>query len=201
MKTITRIRKIGQIALAVPFIIAALLLGTGEADATHSQTITAKALIDHECDSTEWHFVIVQVASQDQAPPSILVTWSDNSEAVVVLDKYTGKTAHYTTTLHLDLAVVRAEATIYGSWSGQFNLSHGPCEPTTPPEECPEGTRPIGIKPDGSLDCVPDAPPTTEPPTTPTTEPPSTTVTFPDDTATSVVAPAEPVVVTAEFTG
>jgi hypothetical protein len=38
-----------------------------------------------------------------------------------------GSTAHYRTTLYLNSSVTGAWAVIKGSWSGQFNLSHGPC--------------------------------------------------------------------------
>jgi hypothetical protein len=38
-----------------------------------------------------------------------------------------GSTAHYRTTLYLSSSVTGAWAVIKGSWSGRFNLSHGPC--------------------------------------------------------------------------
>jgi hypothetical protein len=38
-----------------------------------------------------------------------------------------GSTAHYRTTQNLSSPVTGAWAVISGSWSGNFNLSHGPC--------------------------------------------------------------------------
>ncbi len=93
-----------------------------------SKTITAKALYGHECNDKEWHFVITQIDDKDNAPDSIYVEWGNGDSENVPLDKFTGGTAHYTTTSNLDSPVVYAEADIYGDWSGQFNLSHGPCD-------------------------------------------------------------------------
>jgi hypothetical protein len=99
----------------------------------HEQgTITAKALTDHECDATEWHFVINQIDSEAKAPQSITVKWANGSTEVVPLSKFTGGVAHYATTSNLDSTVVSATATIYSWWKGQFNLSHGPCGAPTP---------------------------------------------------------------------
>jgi hypothetical protein len=97
------------------------------AGTSSSQTISAKALTDHECNSSEWHFVITQVDDESDAPASIHVVWANGDEADVPLDKFTGGVAHYATTANLDSAVVSATTEIYGTWSGQFNLSHGPC--------------------------------------------------------------------------
>ncbi len=94
-----------------------------------TQTITAKALIDHECDASEWHFVITQIEEESLAPATIFVQWGNGNSENVPLDKFTGKTAHYTTYSNLDSPVISAEAEIYGDWGGQFNLSHGPCDP------------------------------------------------------------------------
>jgi hypothetical protein len=108
-------------------------------------TITAKALTDHECDSTEWHFVINQIDSVDNAPATIHVVWANGASENVPLSKFTGKVAHYVTTSNLDSTVVSATADIYVGWSGQFNLSHGPCggptpTPTPTPTETPTET-------------------------------------------------------------
>jgi hypothetical protein len=101
-----------------------------------SKVISAKALSDHECDSLEWHFVITQVESEELAPDSISVTFSKAGAVIVELDDFTGKVAHYTVSDYLDETVISATTTIYGSWKGQFNLSHGPCKTsTTKPED------------------------------------------------------------------
>ena len=108
----------------------ALVPGTGPRTldpALLAQPISAKALSDHECDSSEWHFVINQIDTEANAPDSILVTWTNGKSESVPLDKFTGGVAHYTTTSNLDSTVKSATASIYDGWSGQFNLSHGPC--------------------------------------------------------------------------
>jgi hypothetical protein len=120
------------VGLATSFLI---LTGGGGGTIAHAETreISAKALIDHECDATEWHFVINQVDTAANAPASIFVTWANGATEDVPLDKYTGKVAHYVTTANLDSTVVSATADIYAGWSGQFNLSHGPCGPSPSP--------------------------------------------------------------------
>lgn len=98
-------------------------------DAQCSREISAKALCDHEIDWTEWHFVITSVDPPD-APASIHVEWSNGNSEDIPLDGVTGHVAHYTTTSNLDADVTSATAVIDASWSGQFNLSHGPaCGP------------------------------------------------------------------------
>ena len=109
--------------------------------------VKPSTLADHECHSGEWHFVINQVASNP--PASITVRWSDGYQEVVQRWKFTGGVAHYVTTSRLNKAVVNAWTTIYSGWSGQFNLSHGPCVPPTatptntkvPPTATPTATR------------------------------------------------------------
>lgn len=123
----------GQYTLGACPEVVPTLPPTEEPPADTTMTISAKALTDHECDSSEWHFVITQVDSESDAPGSINVTWANGNSASVSLDKFTGGVAHYTTTANLDSTVVSATATIYSDWSGQFNLSHGPCG-VTPPE-------------------------------------------------------------------
>ncbi|HEX9679038.1 MAG TPA: hypothetical protein VGA08_00235 [Candidatus Saccharimonadales bacterium] len=131
-------RRVLNLLLAIGMVSAMLLVSAipafagGEDDG--DQQISAKALNDHECDSSEWHFVITQIEDQAHAPSSITVDFSGGDSEVVLLDSFTGKTAHYTTTSHLGETVVSATATIYGSWDGQFNLSHGPCGEEPPPE-------------------------------------------------------------------
>ena len=55
-----------------------------------AQSISAKALDDHGCDTTEWHFVINQLGSDADAPSSIHVKWANGNGADVSLDKVTG---------------------------------------------------------------------------------------------------------------
>ena len=103
--------------------------------ATDVIQIEAKALTDHGCNTSEWHFVITQIDEESNAPGSIDVTWANGNSASVPLDKFTGGVAHYSTTANLDSTVTSATAMIYSSWSGEFNLSHGPCKPQ--PTETP----------------------------------------------------------------
>ncbi|MGB9593059.1 MAG: hypothetical protein ACPL7R_02835, partial [Anaerolineae bacterium] len=125
-RSYTHIAGIGLLILAlllplgianVPQVAEASVIAFGVSD---TKVISAKALTDHECDDTEWHFVITQVADEASAPASIEVRWADGSVEIVPLWKFTGGTAHYATTLHLNSQVVSATATIYASWSGQF---------------------------------------------------------------------------------
>lgn len=130
-----------------------------------NQNITAKALLDHECNSDEWHFVINQVDTEADAPATISVQFTNNS-LQVGLDKFTGGVAHYTTTQYLDESVVSATASIYDNWSGQFNLSHGPCNSITPtPSPTPTPT------PTPTPQPTPVPTPTPEPTPVPTPQP------------------------------
>lgn len=95
------------------------------------QQIAAKALTGHECNANEWHFVINQVDKESDAPASIHVTWANGNSLDVNRTAFTGGVAHYTTTANLGSTVTSATAEIYATWSGQFNLSHGPCAITT----------------------------------------------------------------------
>ena len=116
-------------------IVVILMLALGLTFLVYAQatkTIWAGALENHGCDDTEWHFVITQVAEPSLAPASITVVWANGASENVPLEEVTGKTAHYRTTSNLDSTVVSASAEIYSEWSGQFNLSHGPCPPITP---------------------------------------------------------------------
>ena len=124
----------------------ALIPGTGPRvlDPTLlAQSISAKALTDHECNDAEWHFVINQIDSEANAPASITVKWANGATETVPLDKFTGGVAHYTTTSNLDSQVTSATASIYDGWDGQFNLSHGPCgtsDETSTPTNTPTNT-------------------------------------------------------------
>lgn len=92
-----------------------------------TKEINAKALTDHDCNASEWGFVITQISNENLAPSSIHVIWANGQSANVSLSSFTGMVAHYVTTLNLGSTVTSATANIYSDWSGQFNLSHGPC--------------------------------------------------------------------------
>ncbi|HRJ06680.1 MAG TPA: hypothetical protein PK911_03980 [Candidatus Saccharibacteria bacterium] len=129
---------------------------TAFSDDCTTKQVDAKALCDHQIDSTEWHFVATQVKDEASADDFITVTWDNGQTAEVPLSNFTGGVAHYTTTLNLGSNVTSAVMDIYGSWSGQFNLSHGPaceggqsnftknCESIT--LEAPTGVRPAGAQ-------------------------------------------------------
>jgi len=152
--------------LATVLMVSGSGLVISSASATGgSRPIEAKALTSHGCDSSEWHFVITQVDSAQNAPAAITVTWANGDSESVPLDKVTGGVAHYATTSNLDSTVTSATTDIYTTWSGQFNLSHGPCggdEPPPPSE--PEGSNnssspscekitvgtPTDVKPEGA---------------------------------------------------
>jgi hypothetical protein len=112
---------------------AAFLVGIAPASggAVKQISVNPGSLTDHECNATEWHFVITQISDQGLAPATIHVTWANGQSEDVPLSDFTGGTAHYTTTSNLDSTVTGATAVIYSDWDGTFNLSHGPCAPTT----------------------------------------------------------------------
>ena len=98
------------------------------------QYVTAK--LDGDCNATEWHFVITGITGNIQAPDSIRVHWGNVYEEVPRV-AVTGETAHYSTTHYLDKTVTLAEVYMSKSWSGQFNLSHGPCAENPSPNPTP----------------------------------------------------------------
>jgi len=163
----------------------------GAFQAAANKSIEAKALTGHECDGTEWHFVITQVSDQASAPSSIHVTWQNGASADLPLDSFTGQTAHYRTTANLDSQVTSATASIYEAWDGQFNLSHGPCafpSPTSTPTDTPTATP---VTPTSTPTDTPTATPVT-PTSTPTDTPTATPVTptsTPTATATATNTP------------
>ncbi len=135
MRTLKTLRRTMSVLVAT-----LLALGVVAGAALASTTIEAKALDDHGCDASEWHFVITGVRQVDP-PSSITVTWSNGDVEEVALDRVPGNgranVAHYATTTNLDVPVVSATAEIGDGWRGQFNLSHGPCgldEPGEPGE-------------------------------------------------------------------
>lgn len=92
--------------------------------------VKRSTITDHECVSYEWHFVITQIGAA--APGTIWVSWG-NATMDLAREKITGGTAHYRTTENLDRPVTAAYAVLPATWSGQFNVSHGPCfGPKTP---------------------------------------------------------------------
>jgi hypothetical protein len=144
--------------------------------------VKAGSLADHQCNETEWHFIINQIDEEANAPASIHVTFSDGV-VDIPLEKFTGGAAHYTLVgQHLNATVIDATATIYEDWSGEFVLSHGPCGTT-------ETTPPVTTTPPGETTTPP--PTTTTPPPT-TTTPPPTTTTPPPTTTTPPVTTTPP---------
>lgn len=169
--------------VGLALVLVQLVLGPHGtlARAAGTQDISAKALTDHECIDTEWHFVINQLDSPADAPATIHVTWANGASADVPLDKVTGGVAHYRTTANLDSTVTSATSVIYDGWTGQFNLSHGPCDATTPP-----------TSPSTSTSSTTSAPPTTStPPSTPatsastSTKPPTSSMSTPPSATTT----------------
>lgn len=123
-------------ALVVMLALVVGFFGVSIALATEGNEIEAKALIEYECNDTEWHFLITGITDGIAAPDLIHVVWDNENEEDVSLDEVTGEVAHYKTTNNLDSTVVSATAFIEGDWNGEFNLSHGPCESSEPePEE------------------------------------------------------------------
>lgn len=80
----------------------------------------------------EWHFVINQIDSEENAPDSITAVFQNAGSVTIPLNDFTGGTAHYTYFTTGPDTLVTATATIYEDWDGQFNLSHWKCsgEPT-----------------------------------------------------------------------
>lgn len=175
---ISQLLVIVMAGLALMMLQVALGQRGAVAHAAGTKTVPAKALDDHDCDNTEWHFLINQLDSPADAPATIHVTWANGDSADVPLDfvkGVTGGVAHYRTTANLDSTVTSATAVIYDSWPGQFNLSHGPCGPTTPPTS-PTPSPSTSSHP--STSTPPTTPSTsTAPPTQSTTSPPSASTT------------------------
>ncbi len=157
--------------------------------------ISAKAINDHGCDDTERVFVITQIDTLDHVPPNVTVTFTNGTQEVIDLEKFTGGTAHYKSVQNLDLVVQGATAMIYEEWDGQFNLSHGPCDTPTP-------TATDTDVPPTATDTV--VPPTGTPTLTDTVVPPTNTPTTTENpTATDTVVPptGTPTLVTNTPTG
>lgn len=120
-------RSLVQSLLMGVLALAMTLSVTTGVRATELKEVSAKALHDHECNGSEWHFVITGISGPVLPPASIHVTWASGDEADVPLEQLTGQAAHYTTTANLDVHIVSATTFIDAAWDGQFNLSHGPC--------------------------------------------------------------------------
>ena len=208
-------RRIAGLITTLLIIVGLMMLVAAPAIGSSSQTITAKALNDHDCHSSEWHWVITQIASEELAPDSIVVTYSDGTVEKVEFWKFTGKTAHYVSKKNLGLVPIRSSAEIYADWSGQFNLSHGPCgipvTTTTVPEPTTTTTVPevtTTTTPEVTTTTVPEVTTTTFPEVTTTTAPKVTTTTVPEVTTTTVpeettttVAPTTTIPDVLPFTG
>jgi hypothetical protein len=157
--------------IALPIFIAFRSPTNVQAHSCGDKTISAKGLIFHECKGSEWHFVITQTEDDcSLAPDHIDVTWQGGITEVVNKTDCDGKTAHYTTTLHLDIPVISATAEIDCHWSGQFNLSHGPCSfpSPSPSHQCCHSPSPT---PSPSHVCSPSPSPTPSSCVSPTPSP------------------------------
>jgi len=173
----------GRVKYLLIAVVAILMLSRGplnvlsqDVQGTKTIYVNSGSLVDHECNSSEWHFIINQIADKTLAPASIHVTWANGSQADVPRgNPFQSNVAHYTTTLNLDSVVTNATAEIYSEWDGRFNLSHGPCC-------CPATPTPTGTS-------VPTETPTSTPTGTYTPPPPTNTPTntytpIPTDTPT-----------------
>jgi hypothetical protein len=143
-----------------------------------NKTIYAQALLSHDCNASEWHFIINQVDDSHSPPGSIRVKWDNGVTLTIPLTTVSGGAAHYYTTAFLGNTVVEASTSIYKLWTGQFVLSHGPCGPTATNTPAP-GTSPSP---------TPSRTPTVGPSPTNTPGPPTATVP-PSPTATIIVPP------------
>lgn len=120
------------LAVALSLSLSAFASAAGQSTGGGTKTITVHNTTAECVPETpdEWHFVITQIDTLSHAPASITAVFSDGTE-VISRDTYTGHTAHYRTTSHQGATLTTATATIYSSWSGQFNLSHQPCRQNT----------------------------------------------------------------------
>lgn len=182
-------------SIAGALILALLLwVGVSPGDAGANPTlkpIEAKNLEGpHDCVDNEWHFVITQIDVEANAPASIHVEWANGYSEELPLSDFTGGTAHYLTTTVVDSTVSKATADIYSSWSGNFNLSHVPCEvPTETPTDTPTDTATATDTPE---DTPTDTATATETPVNTPTDTATSTDTpenTPTDTATSTIEP------------
>lgn len=183
-------KRIITLILVVLFAVLSIAAVSMDGD---TKEITAKALDDHECDDTEWHFIINQISSEDLAPETITVKWINGDIEIVEMGKwedeekipgFTGGVAHYTTKSNLDSSVEKATAWIYSEWNGEFNLSHGPCHQPTPTPTQPRPT---------------NTPTKTKQPTI-TNTPTNTQTPFPTPTGTLTITPTLTLTITPTLT-
>src|SRR6266540_3351109 len=131
---------LGVVGFALLVAYSAIGAGGAVANAADTQEISVKvaSITDHDCNNDEWHFIINQIDTEADAPATIHVTWTNGAVEDVPLDNFTGGAAHYTTTSNLDSTIATATAVIYAEWSGQFVVSHGPCNtPSSSPPSSP----------------------------------------------------------------
>lgn len=166
-----------KILLVFILLLAMLSVAALPMQRCDTKPISAKSLGGYECNDSEWHFVINQIDTEEHAPDSIYVTWENGAEEDVPLDKFTGGVAHYVTYSNLDSNVISATTDIYEGWEGEFNLSHGPCDPPTPTPTTPVPTD----TPEATPTDTPEITPTNTPEVTPT---PGTETPTPDVTET-----------------
>ncbi|HAI62916.1 MAG: hypothetical protein UU64_C0004G0029 [candidate division WWE3 bacterium GW2011_GWF2_41_45] len=122
------------IVLVVVFAVLGAAASPVQAQVSETMVIFIKeaSLGEHSCSSSEWHIIINQVENETLAPTSVDIFWKNGTTETVPLSKFTGGAAHYYTNSNLDSQIVSASAVIYSDWSGQFVLSHGPCNTNTP---------------------------------------------------------------------
>lgn len=126
LRNLTRFLRTLLVSLGAVALVASFTTVPAGAD-EHQKTIDdPNGVTDHGCNADEWHFVITQIGDEVTAPETIEIQF-DSGSATSESVRMTGQVAHYTTTANLDGEVVGATATIDSEWSGQFNLSHGPC--------------------------------------------------------------------------
>jgi hypothetical protein len=78
------------------------------------------------CNASEWHFVVNGLGG-GTAPASIHAAWTDGTETDLPLVQANQGTAHFTATSPLGAALKGAWVNMPTGWSGNFLLSHGPC--------------------------------------------------------------------------
>src|SRR6266536_4799510 len=165
---------LGVVGFALLVAYSAIGAGGAVANAADTQEISVKvaSITVHDCNNAEWHFIINQIDTEADAPATIHVTWTNGAVEDVPLDNFTGGAAHYTTTSNLDSTIATATAVIYAEWSGQFVVSHGPCNtPSSSPPSSPSTVPSTPTTPPSTPSTPPSTPST--PPSTPST-PPST---------------------------
>lgn len=135
--------------------------------------VSQSSLRDAGCDPehpNEWQFNITGVLNQ--TPPASIIVTTNLGDLVVLLSAHDGNVAQYDLVNPGVTTVTDATASIFDGWSGNFVLSHRPCDPPTPtntstPTDTPTNT------------------PTNTPTDTPTDTPTNTATSTPSDTPTN----------------